>query len=177
MPTDPSAAGPTVGSRTAFTFFGNVLPGHEQTLRNRLNAAQQNPTAAIAVLREIGTLHEARWVLFDDDRRVMFCSSFDGSWDQYIADFAVTKIGEGIDENLKHVEGWVGIKDPGASDWLLAHAVPAPSYIAAYPEPTVKEIWKALAVQDAFQQVLDSADADQALSQPALKPLLEQAST
>jgi hypothetical protein len=40
--------------------------------------------------------------------------------------------------------------------------VQAGNFILAYPEPTVKEVWKALALQKALQQ-------------PALKPLLDMA--
>jgi hypothetical protein len=165
-------AGPRVGSRTAFTFIANVLPGHEQALRELIAGDQGRPEADEAV-KEIGTLHEFRWVLFDDDRRLMFCSSFDGSWDKYIQDFVATVIGQMIDRNLQHVEGWVGIKDPRASQWLLEHAVPAVGYNGAYPKPTVKQVWNALAVQQAFQRVLDNPGAAEALKHPALKPLLE----
>ena len=38
---------------------------------------------------------------------------------------------------------------------------------------TVKEIQKALGVEQAFQQVLDTPGAAEALQHPALKPLLE----
>ena len=117
-------AGPKLGSRTAFTFIVDVLPGHEQTLRDLIAADQGNPDG-VKALHEIGTLHEFRWVLLDDDRRLMFASAFDGSWEKYIQDFASTQIGELIDRNLQHVEGWIGIQDPGAADWLLDRAVPA----------------------------------------------------
>jgi hypothetical protein len=112
-------------------------------------------------------------VLFDNDRRLIFCSSFDGSWDKYIQDFASTVIGQMIDRNLQHVEGWVGIKDPRASEWLLEHAVPAVGYNSAYPQPTVKQVWRALAIQQAFEKVLDNPDAAKALKNPALEPLAD----
>ena len=51
----------------------------------------------------------------------------------------------------------------------------AGNFILAYPEPAVKEIWKALALQNAFQQVLGCSGAAEALQQPALKPLLDMA--
>jgi hypothetical protein len=57
----------------------------------------------------------------------------------------------------------------------LGYGVPAVQYAAAYPEPSVKEVWKALRVQKAFEQVLNDPDAAEALQHPALKPLLEQA--
>ena len=174
MPKTPSdsRAGPKVGSRTAFTFFVNVLPGHEQTLRELIASNQGNPEGDEAI-KEIGTLHEFRWVLFDDDKRVMFCSSFDGSWDKYIQDFASSAIGDMIDTNLQHVEGWIGIKDPRASEWLLEHAVPAVYYNCAYPQPSVKQLWQMQALQRAFQQALDNPGAAEALQHLALKPLLE----
>jgi hypothetical protein len=168
---DPRA-GPKLGARTAFTFFANVLPGHEQVLRELIASNQGNPAGDEAI-KEIGTLHEFRWVLFDDDRRIVFCSSFDGSWDKYIQDFASTAIGDMIDANLQHVEGWVGIKDPRASQWLLEHAVPAVFYNCAYPQPSVKQVLHALALQQTFQQVLDTPGAAEALQHPALGPLLE----
>jgi hypothetical protein len=167
-------AGPKVGSRTAFTFIADVLPGHEQTLRELLESDQGNPQG-VAALREIGTLHEFRWVLLDNDRRLLFASAFDGTWEKYIQDFAATTIGELIDRNLQHVEGWIGIKDPGVSDWLLERAVPAAQYDAAYPAPSVKQIWRALDVESAFEQVLNHPAAAEALQHPALKPLLDQA--
>ena len=168
---DPRA-GLTVGSRTAFTAFLKVLPGHEQLLREQLAGDQMDPKAEAAI-KEIGTLHDFRWVLFDNDRQLLFCSAFDGSWDKYVQDFAATAIGQMIDRTLQHVEGWVGIKDPRASECLLGYAVPAIGYNCAYPQPTVKQVWNALAVQKAFQQALDRPGAADALQQPALEPLLE----
>ena len=170
---DPRA-GLQVGSRTAFTFFCNVLPGHEKALREYLTASQGSPDAAGA-LEEIGTLHEFRWVMFDDDRRVFFASSFDGAFDKYIQDFGSTRLGVLIDGTLQHVEGWIGITDPHATEWFLEHAIPAVTYNGSYPEPSVKQVWKALDLQKAFEQVLDAPDAAEALQHPALRPLLEQA--
>jgi len=46
-------------------------------------------------------------------------------------------------------------------------------FICAYPEPTVKQVWRALAVSAAFDQVLDNPDAAEPLQHPALKPLLD----
>ena len=171
---DPRA-GLKVGTRTAFTFFSNVLPGHEKALREFLAGTQGSPEAAPA-MEELGTLHEFRWVMFDDDRRIFFASSFDGAFDKYIQDFASSRVfGQMIEGTLQHVEGWVGIKDPGAVEWFLEHAVPAVVYNSAYPQPSVKQVWKALVLQQTFQRVLDNPDAAEALQHPALKPLLEQA--
>ncbi len=46
-------------------------------------------------LMGIPTIHFARWVLFDNNKRVLFFSNFDGSWQQYLGDF-IDKSGWGL---------------------------------------------------------------------------------
>ena len=166
-------AGPTVGAKTAFTAMLKVKPGHEQTLRELIESDHVHSGPTHDALKEIGTLHEFRWVLFDNDTRLLFTSSFDGDWETYVQDFASTVVGVMIDRNLAHVEGWVGIHDPRASECLLGYGVPAIQYASAYPEPSVQQVLKAVAVQQAFEQVLDDPDAPDAIQHPALKPLLD----
>jgi hypothetical protein len=59
-------------------------------------------------------------------------------------------------------------------DFILSAQVSAGAYARNYPG-TVKEIRKALRVNQAFQQVLDDPGAADALRHPALKPLLDEA--
>jgi hypothetical protein len=169
---EPQVPGLKVGARTEFCAIGDVIPGHLDALRQVLKGGMANTRIQEAVT-EIGTLHEARFVLLDGGERLMFCSSFDGAWDPYIDDFAATAIGLAFDETWQHVHGYPGVKSPTVKDWFKAHAVKAGNYVVAYPKPTVKEVWQALAVQEAFQQVLDTPGAAEALQHPALKPLLE----
>jgi hypothetical protein len=170
--TEPQVPGLTKGARTEFTVFGDVIPGHEDELRQNLKEIEASPRSQDAV-KEIGTLHESRFVLMDGGKRLMFCSSFDGTWDQYIDDFATTGVAKNFELTWSHCQGFPGIKDPNAKDWFKAHAVKASQFVVAYPEPTVKQVWRALAVAAAFDQVLDNPDAAEALQQPALKPLLD----
>ncbi len=164
------------GVRTEFTLMANVKPGHEQVVRQTIERGNAD-LRRVEVAKALGTLHEARWVIFDNDTRVLFASSFDGSWDRYIDDFGSPAAKTVFDAVLSHCEGYPGITHPTIKDWLVAHEVEASAFGSAYPEVTVKEIWKALAVQQAFQQVLDNPAAEQALQVPALKPLLDQAAT
>jgi tetratricopeptide (TPR) repeat protein len=172
--TPPHRPGLQLGARTEFFVIGDVIPGHEDALRQVLAEHINNPLTQAAV-DEIGTLHEARFVLLDGGKRLVFCSSFDGSWDEYIGDFATTAIGQDFDQTWAHAHGYPGVKSPAVKDWFAAHQVEAGNFVCGYPEPTVKQVWKALALQKAFQQVLDTPGADQALQQPALKPLLDMA--
>jgi hypothetical protein len=76
------------GTRTEFSIFAKVKPGHAKALTEVLmGGAVQDPKVLREGLKAIGTLHEARWVMFDDDTRVMFCSSFE------IADDAAASAG------------------------------------------------------------------------------------
>ena len=172
----PKRKGLQSGVTTEFTIFAKVKPGHEKAIREVIERGHYQAIRD-EIVREIGTMHEARYVLFDGDTRLMFCSSFDGTWDKYIDDFATTYIGNVFDAVWLHCEGFPGIKAPNVKDWFMANAQEAEVYISAYPDATVKQIWKALAVEKAFEQVLDNPEAEQALQAPALKPLLEQAAT
>lgn len=164
------------GVRTEFTIMAQVKPGHEQEVRETIERGQRDPNR-IATAKALGTLHEARWVIFDQGTRVLFASSFDGTWDRYIDDFGSPAAKTVFDAVLSHCEGYPGITHPTIREWLVAHQVQASSFGSAYPDATVKEILKALAVYQAFQQVLDNPTAEEALQAPELQPLLEQAAT
>ena len=60
-------------------------------------------------------------------------------------------------------------------DFLTANQVTAADFYMQYPGVTTKEVEKALAVEQAFQQVLDAPGAAEALRHPALQPLLDMA--
>jgi hypothetical protein len=124
----------------------------------------------------IATIHEARFVLFDDDTRLAFMTSFDGSWDAYMDDFFTSGPTLALfDAIFRHVEGYEGLPDLKA---VKAFVLGAEQTAAAYQRNyrgTVKEIRKALRVNDAFQRVLDDPEAREALQHPALKPLLDEA--
>ena len=172
----PKRPGLQSGVMTEFTVFVKVKPGHEKAIREVIERGHYQAIRDEAV-REIGTMHEARYVLFDGATRLMFCSSFDGTWDKYIDDFATTYIANLFEFVFSHCEGWPGIKDPNIKDWFMANTQEASAFTCAYPDATVKQIWKALAVEKAFEKVLDNPEAEQVLQAPALKPLLEQAAT
>ena len=79
-----------------------------------------NPEVQQAI-NQIGTLHEARFVLLDGGKRLMFASSFDGPWDVYIDDFATTAIRQKFDETWQYVDGYPGVKSPTIKEWFKEH--------------------------------------------------------
>ncbi|GLW35416.1 hypothetical protein Areg01_83520 [Actinoplanes regularis] len=157
------------GVCTEFTVFSKIKAGHAEALREVLAklAGGAADVSARAALREIGTLHDARHVMFDNDTRFMFASVFDGTWDTYIDDFGKTVVGERFDMVFQHSEGFPGIADPGIKDWFLERQAPAGVFVSSYPDLTVQQIWKDQRVNEAFQEVLDTPEFREALDNPA----------
>ncbi|WP_256259280.1 hypothetical protein [Streptomyces mirabilis] len=170
----PERPGRSDGVCSEFTVFTKIKPGHADALREDLAAmadaaADENAHAAV---RQIGTLHDARHVIFDNDTRFMFASVFDGSWDTYIDDFAQTVVGARFDKVFSHSEGFPGVADPGVKDWFVSQQEPAGVFISAYPDLTVQQIYKDHRVEEAFEAVLDTAEFRAMLDNPANADLL-----
>ena len=169
--------GLSVGSTSEFSLFFRVKAGEGENLRTALRDLQETPGYRPGDYgMAVATIHEARFVLFDDDTRLAFLTSFDGSWDAYMDDFFTSGPTLALfDVVFRHVEGYEGLPDLQA---LKAFILGAEETAAAYQRNyggTVKEIRRALRVNDAFQRVLDDPEAGEALQHPALKPLLDEA--
>jgi hypothetical protein len=167
--------GVRVGSASEFSLFFRVIPGHAGELREALNALQNTPGYRPGDYEmAIASIHEARFVLFDDDTRLLFATSFDGSWDAYMEDFAAGPL-HLFDAIFRHVEGYEGLPDLEALKTFISGAqLTAVAYARNY-DGTVKELRRARRVDAAFQRVLDDPAAEDALQHPALAPLLEEA--
>jgi hypothetical protein len=163
--TQPKRPGLTDGVCGEFTVFCKIKPGRADALRELLAAAEAKLDRGPQ--REIGTLHDTRSVIFDNDTRYMFNSRFDGSWDTYIDDFATTTVGDMFDRLFSHTEGFPGMKDPNVKEWFVSQQLPALHFTTSYPDLTVQQIWKDQRVNEAFQAVLDSPEFSAALDNPA----------
>ncbi len=173
--TSTSRPGINVGSTSEFSLFFRVKPGSEGDLRKAVEVLQSSPGYRPGDYNmPIASIHEARFVLFDDDTRLLFATSFDGPWDAYMEDFASKPL-QLFAAIFQHVEGYEGLPDLAAvKEFILSAQVTAGAYARNYGR-TVKEIRKAERVNAAFQRVLDDPNAEDALQHPALKPLLDEA--
>jgi hypothetical protein len=175
--TDTSRPGLHAGPTSEFSLFFDVTPGHAAALRTALLELQSTPGYRPGDYgMAIATIHEARFVLFDDDTRLAFVTSFDGPWDAYMEDFFTSGPTLALfDVIYRHTEGYGGLPDrPTLRDFVLGAQRTAGAYARNYGG-TVKEIRKAQRVNAAFQQVLDDPAAAEALQHPALRPLLDEA--
>ena len=176
--TEATHPGMSVGPTSEFSLFFRVKPGEGAALRAALQDLQDTPGYRPGDYgMAIQSIHEARFVLFDDDTRLAFITSFDGPWDAYMEDFFTSGPTLGLfDVDLPARRGLRRAAGPGGgagrSSWARSRR--AAAYARNYGG-TVKEIRKAQRVNAAFQQVLDHPQAAEALQHPALQPLLEEA--
>ena len=169
--------GLTVGPTSEFSLFFRIKDGEATSLRAALRSLQDTPGYRPGDYgMAIKTIHEARFVMFDEDTRLAFITSFDGPWDAYMEDFFTSGPTLALfDVIFRHVEGYDGLPDVAAvRSFVLGAEQTAAAYARNYGG-TVKEIRKAQRVNSAFQQVLDHPQAEEALRHPALQALLDEA--
>ncbi len=99
-------------------------------------------------LMGIPSIHFARWVLFDQNKRVLFFSNFDGSWQQYLGDF-IDKSGwglTGIFSNTTNFPKTRFLITGGAYDeehflaWSRYTELPTQIWFNAYPHLSIKNV-------------------------------------
>ena len=144
---DAASPGLMVGPTSEFSLFFRVKPGEGENLRAALQDLQDTPGYRPGDYgMAVSTIHEARFVLFDDDTRLAFITSFDGSWDAYMEDFFTSGPTLALfDVIFRHAEGYEGLPDLAAlKAFILGAEQTAAAYQRNYPG-TVKEIRKAAA--------------------------------
>ncbi len=93
-------------------------------------------------LTGISTIHFVRWVILDEGRSLLMVSDYDGTWENYIDEFA-----EMILSGLEAIWGGAtgappdGPRDlPAFKDFLRTNQVPARVFYSAYPGTTTLNI-------------------------------------
>lgn len=183
--------GTKTGKRGELTMFYTVKAGHEKAILEAIRAFYATPfrqnfedPRVVNVNVKVG-VHDVRHVLFDNDTRLCWLTSFDTDWDPYIDDtFAVRNNWVEYAKILQHTneapEG--NITDPNSplqqnsrpvKEIFNANRVLATGFFPTFPNVTVRDIQRDEQLRKAFDKVLEHPDAEEALKHPALKPLLE----
>ncbi len=189
-----SYMGTKTGKRGEVTMFYTVKPGHEKLIREAIRNFYETPfrkqfedPRVVAVNVKIG-VHDVRHVLFDNDTRLCWLTSFDTDWDPYIDDtFAVRNNWVEYAKILQHTnevpEGDIANPDHplqqnsrAVKDVFNANRVLAAGFFPTFPNVTCRDVQKGEQLRKAFEKVLEHPQAEEALKHPALKPLLDLAS-
>jgi hypothetical protein len=174
--------GKTSGPVTEYCAFWTIKPGHAGQLVDEISAALSSRGDVRETYAKIG-VHDARYVVFDNGRRLLITISYDLDFDAYFDDAIASIVGGDMSQIrfhwIKHLEetpegGYEAMSWEDFKNFLVSSQIEADVF-ANTDDASVQEIRKALRVQKAFQQVLDSPEAEQAFQHPALKPLLDEA--
>ena len=141
------------GQSNEFTLICKLQPGGAERMRKLFAAGFTGQRQANT--DRIGTVHDLRFIIFDNDKRIFFASTFDGSWDSYMDDFG-TVIPDEIDLLFHECVGYPGIHSPRFKDWAVSVQVTASGFYSAYPEASVRDVWKALKAKKALDGLLDT---------------------
>ena len=145
------------GRSNEFTLIMQLKPGGAERLRKKLASfGDTGGTLNQKLMDRMGTVHDLRFLIFDNDTRLLFASTFDGGWDQYIDDFAAY-IPDQIELIFGEAEGAPGIRSPDVKDWIAKHQVTSTYFYSAYPNASVKDVWKALKIEGGLDVILDAA--------------------
>jgi hypothetical protein len=148
-------AGKQSGNVSELTVIATMKPGGAERLRRILELVDGNMDGA----QRVSTLHDMRFVFFDNDTRILFATAYDGDWDSYINDFA-TKIPELMDLVFASVEGWPGIASPTVKDFIAAHQIDAAGWFVANPQVTVVDTRRYQRVEKALDVFFDAVSAN-----------------
>ncbi len=173
-----SGRGSRHGVVSEVSAFLHVRPGETEQLRAavaRFQARLRNAPSEYMV--KFG-LVDMRHVIFDDGTRLCWITAFDTDWDPYIDD-SITTLGidtwvdwaqHTVEYDAEQLATLAGVKK-----WIQSAQIPADGFFRAVPDLTLGEVKKDQRLRTAFEQVLDEPGALEALQQPVLKPLLNEA--
>jgi hypothetical protein len=144
-----------MGVHNIITGITPIKAGHLEQLRAVL--ADLSRPGEDSPIAKISTIHFARWVIIDDGTRLLFTTNFDGSWDDYLDEF-IREGHEGLDAIWNNCEGYPegGARDREAfKKYVRDHEYSAELFYAAYPDATVRNVYKALRIREKFEAFLD----------------------
>jgi hypothetical protein len=200
-----SGKGVSDGVVSELTAFFGVKPGYADEMREACQRFTQLLRSSDPQATQKTGLRDSRMVVFDEGRRLLWTTTFETDWDPYLDDALLLVGVEAFmdwmqflaDDEAEEIRAWlrqsggaetlgkdagsaaiaeaVKTNSGGLKQLIQSHQVPAAAYWNMLSDRTVPQIRKAQRVEQAFQQVLDSPGAAEALQQPTLKPLLEQA--
>jgi hypothetical protein len=146
--------GRRIGKRGELTGIGKVAPGGAKIFRERLPQFQAE---AAYWENRIGTVHDFRVFLFDNDTRILFTIVFDGDFKPYVEDL-IKEVSPWLDQIFGGVwDGYKGMEDAGILELVHNSQVDAEFFYAAFPHATRRDVEKALRIRSAVNELLDAA--------------------
>jgi hypothetical protein len=140
------------GKVSELTVIAPLAPGGAKRMRAFLEIL--HGSIGNEMVDMVGTVHDMRFVILDNDTKLLFCTAYDLDWDPYIEDFA-TKIPDILDLQFGDVEGWPGVRSGKVKDFIASHQVTADFWYVANPNLTVVETRRLERIGNATEAFLD----------------------
>jgi hypothetical protein len=147
-----------------YTAMGSIRPGRFRLIVARVALSAIHWAARYLVNRgglgRIATIHFAHWIFLDGDRRMVFCSNYDGLHESYMDDF-INKAGFGLNLSFSGAIAYP------QTDWMIArgawreqefkrfqryHQIPTDVWYRAYPGLTARDIAANALVRSGFER-------------------------
>ena len=150
----PDGAGKRIGRKGEISAIGKVAPGGAKLFRERLPQIQAE---AAYWEQRIGTPHDFRVTLIDNDTRILFTIVYDGDFKPYVEDI-LREASPWLEQIFLGVwDGFRGTKDRKSVEELFGYTFEADFFYVANPDVTVKDVAKMQRLSKAFGEVLDAA--------------------
>jgi hypothetical protein len=150
----PDGPGLRVGRKGEISGIGKVAPGGATLFRERLPQIQAE---AGYWEKRVGTVHDFRVALIDNDTRIWFSIVFDGDFKPYIEDI-LTQAAPWLDQIFLGVwDGFKGSSDSESVKQLLGCAYAAELFFVANPDVTVRDVAKMQRLSKAVGEMMDAA--------------------
>jgi hypothetical protein len=150
----PDGPGKRIGKKGEISGIGKLAPDGARIFRERLPQIQAE--AGYWETR-VGTVHDFRVALIDNDTRILFTIVFDGDFKPYIADI-LREAGPWLEQIFLGVwDGFKGTKDQKSVEALLGFAFESDIFFVANPDATVRDVAKMQRLSHAVGELLDAA--------------------
>ena len=150
----PDGLGKRIGKKGELSAIGKVAPGGAKLFRERLPQIQAE---AGYWEGRVGTVHDFRVTLIDNDTRILFTIVFDGDLKPYIADI-LREASPWLDQIFLGVwDGFKGTQDLQSVEYVFSFAFEADFFFVSNPDVTARDVAKMQRVSTAVSELLDAA--------------------
>ena len=150
----PDGPGKRIGVKGEISGIGKVAPGGAKLFRERLPQIQ---VGAGYWETRVGTVHDFRVTLIDNDTRILFTIVFDGDFKPYVEDI-LREAAPWLDQIFLGVwDGFKGTKDRKSVEELLGAAFECDLFFVRNPDVTVRDVAKMKRLSAAVNELLDAA--------------------
>jgi hypothetical protein len=150
----PDGPGKRIGKKGEISFIGKLVPGAAKLFRERLPQIQAE---AQYWEGKVGTLHDFRAALIDNDTRMLVTIVYDGDFKPYLED-VLREAGPWLDQIFDGWEGFRGTKDRKSVAELVANThFECDVFYVGNPDVTARDVDKMQRLSKAVGEMMDAA--------------------